>query len=245
MSTIATSEIRIGRFTSSEIHRLCGFGKDKVSPSVALESYAREKAMEKRLGRPLSLVKHSRATLWGNFVEARVHELLDTSYSSAPTVTIVHPEYDFWAGSPDNRRERERVVCDTKCYEPENFACYVDMLTLAQPSNNTDLFKKEYAKEYWQLVSNACILGFDKIEAIVYMPYFSELEEIRMMAQNYEDHDAHQYRFIYQSPYYELPYLPDNGHYKNLNIFQFEVPQSDKDFLTSRVVIAGELLNKQ
>lgn len=32
-----------------------------------------------------------------------------------------------------------------------------------------------------------------------------------------------------------LAYLPDGGHYKNLNIFRFEVPIADKEFLTERI----------
>ena len=75
------------------------------------------------------------------------------------------------------------------------------------------------------------------------MPYFSELEDIRTMAENYDGGDQWKYRFIVESPDAELPYLPDGGYYKNLNKFEFEVPKEDKDFLTERVELAIELLN--
>lgn len=32
-----------------------------------------------------------------------------------------------------------------------------------------------------------------------------------------------------------LPYLPENGYYKNLNKFEFEVPKDDIDLSTERM----------
>jgi hypothetical protein len=79
-------------------------------------------------------------------------------------------------------------------------------------------------------------------EAISYMPYLSELDEIRDMAANYEGEDQWHYRFITESPSAFLPYLPDGGYYQNLNRFEFVVPQEDIDALTARVMLAKNLL---
>jgi hypothetical protein len=40
----------------------------------------------------------------------------------------------------------------------------------------------------------------------------------------------------------ELPYLQDDGYYKNINIIRFEVPEADKLLLTKRVLEAGKYL---
>jgi hypothetical protein len=75
------------------------------------------------------------------------------------------------------------------------------------------------------------------------MPYESELEEIREMAENYDGNDQWKYRFIAESHKSALPYLPNKGYYKNLNIFEFKVPEEDKKALTERVLMAIQLLN--
>jgi len=69
------------------------------------------------------------------------------------------------------------------------------------------------------------------------------LEEIRKSASEYSAPDQWKYRFIYENAKTELPYLPDgNKYYKNLNIYRFTIPQSEKDALTSRVLEAQKLL---
>jgi len=82
-------------------------------------------------------------------------------------------------------------------------------------------------------------------EAISFMPYENELEELREMANAYEGADVWKYRFIFDSDKSALPYLPDskNCKFKNLNKFEFEVPQKDIDELTAAVESAIELRN--
>ncbi len=223
--------LRCGNFTSSQVYRLTGAPKP-------YDTYIKEKNIERKLGRTLGMDKGSRSTLWGSFVQHRVHELLPLSYEFLADITIQHPTIPYWVGTPDNVKRIEGVVGDTKCLEPKAFCEYVDVLQ----QGDTELFKKEHPDKYWQLISNACILGYNIIEAIVYMPYQSELPEIRELANTYVGLDFYKYRFIVEAPECELPYLPDNGHYKNLNVFRFDVPPADKQLLTNAILKAGTQL---
>lgn len=237
--SIHENKIRVGNFTSSSIHKLMTLATDKVSFGKPALTYIAEKNLERKLCRSLEIEKSSRATLWGKFLEQRVHDLIGLDYEMCGSITVQHPSISFWVGSPDDKNIKESVVGDTKCYEPKNFAEYIDVLK----KGDTELFKREFPKEYWQLLSNAIILGMKYIEPKVYMPYKSEIPEIREMAENADGPDQFKYRFIAEAPIVELAYLPDNNlYYKNLNIFRFEAPKADKDALTEKVEAAGKLL---
>lgn len=264
--SILNNEIRVGRFTSSQIYRLVGAGSrdmtaeelamrpksgkgssvktiaDPLILSATAQEYIAEKNAEIELGRSLTIEKQGRSALWGHFHEQRVHDILPPSYRLIGKKTEAHPKYPFWAGSPDNDCKSLSIVGDIKCYEPKKFKEYVDCLILCVV-NGIDLFKENFPQEYWQLISNACILDMDKISPIVYMPYFSELEEIRQSVRDLEDEDdKRKYGFIANAHYNELPWLPDGGRYKNLNQFVFEAPKEDKDFLTGMVLMAAQKL---
>lgn len=234
------NDIRTGKFTSSNIHKLMktdksgrGFGKPAIT-------YIEEKRIEIKLGRSLDLDNYSRAMTWGLFLENRVYSLLsDLSYQLVSKDTIVHKTINRWAGTPDLIVNNKKIS-DIKCYQPKNFALYTDAIL----TKDVELLKKEFPQEYWQLVSNAIICNVDYAEAITYMPYKSELNEIREEALNYEGLDMWKYRFIYEEPDDNLPYLPNNGYYKNLNIFTFKVPSKDKLLLTQKVKKATKLLDK-
>lgn len=250
MSSITENELRIGRFTSSNMHKLMSNNKDKSSFGVPGLTYINEKKLELKMGRSLSIEKYSRSTLWGHFLEQRVHDMLPKEYESIGKVTLQHQTIKEWSGSPDNRNLIHSIVGDTKCFEPKAFAEYVDNLTEAIGKSTlegqTDFFKEQHPEEYWQLISNAIITGMKYIEAIVYMPYESELKEIAQEAEDYDNFDQYKYKFIADCAAYsksELPYLPDNGYYRNINRFLFEVPKKDVDLLTGRVLKAIELLN--
>lgn len=267
--SILNNEIRVGSFTSSPIHRLTGFGKramtaeelaarpksgvgsavktieDPNTLSNEALNYIAEKNLERKIGRSLSVEKQTRATLWGHYMEQRVHDKLPTSYRLIGKKTVAHPTIPNWVGSPDNDCKAESVVGDIKCYEPKNFCEYVDCLTLANEKNDISIFRDNFPQQYWQLISNACILGMDNIEAIVYIPYFSELQEIRESVIDLDsDDDKKKYGFIAYSSYNELPYIADGCAYKNLNIFRFVAPKEDKEFLSNRITTAGKLLIK-
>jgi hypothetical protein len=242
--SILENKIRVGAFTSSEIHRLMSNNKQGTAFGAPGISYIAEKNLERKLGRSLDLGKGSNATLWGQFLEQRVHDLMPVGYELMSKVTMPHPEYkDIWVGSQDNVVREESCVCDTKCYEPQKFAEYNDALIKAKATGDLSEWKKDYAKEYWQLISNACIWGFKYIEVILYMPYESELVEIKQAAIDYEDTDQWKYRFIYETDNSGLAYLPDgNAYYKNLNVYRFEAPEADKEALKERVLLAAKEL---
>ena len=68
----------------------------------------------------------------------------------------------------------------------------------AEYKTDIENLKKEYPKEYWQLVSNSWILGTKNAEAILYLPYVTELPIIADMAANWEDLST-QWRYKYIS----------------------------------------------
>jgi hypothetical protein len=224
MESILENQIRIGRVSSSQAYRLLG------TPALR-KTYIKELMFERKMKRKLSLGKSTNSTNWGLFLEQFVHEKLSLDYITQAQTTISHPECEWWVGSPDTMNPIEKIVADIKCFEPLNFCNYLECLE----QNSTEVFKKEYPKEYWQLISNADILGFDKIQVILYMPYEKDLEKIRNMAAAYDEYDAYKYRFIYELPTSQLACLPDDSEYKDLNIFTFEVPTTDRDNLRSAI----------
>lgn len=232
---------RVGNFTSSQIYRLCASDKSG-KPTAAFYTYVKEKMFERKLGRSLEVGAYSQSMAWGKFLEKRVNDNLPLEYTLISKTTYTHPKYNFWSGSPDFIVQGKKVS-ELKCFEPKNFASYVSALL----TKDTEIIKAEHPKEYWQIVSNAIIQNVPKGEAIVYMPYASEMEEIRSLA---EDVDYLQkvglmpweVRFITEKSDYQMAVLPDDSVFSNLNIFEFEIPQEDIIFLTKRVLMAQELL---
>ena len=107
---------------------------------------------------------------------------------------------------------------------------------------------KDGEKYYWQLVSGACITGAKWAELIVFLPFQNQLQEIRDSVQDENIvpiDQMYQYLWIKNSNDEELVYLPNEGcRYSNIHIIRFEVPESDKIALTTRVIEAGKLLIK-
>jgi len=245
MENILNNSIRIGRVTSSQASRLMGditaaAAKRGETIPTAAKTYIKEMIYERKLGRSLGLGKSTNSTNWGNFLEQFVHqhEGIGLGYIIDSSTTLPHPTINGWVGSPDMKDLNRSVVADIKCFEPLNFCQYIEAL-----EQGIEVFKSEYPKEYWQLISNSIILGVDNIEAIVYMPYEKDLEDIRNEAAAYDEYDKHKYRFIYELPAYQLPCLPISSSYKDLNIFTFAAPQADKDLLTAKVIEALKMVD--
>lgn len=240
---------RIGNFTSSEIVALVSTAKDGKSFGKPALTYIDECNMERRLGRSLDSEQSAKPLTWGKVLEKRVFELLGTQYKESTQETLLHPLYDCWAGSPDGLKFDEgQTVYDIKSpITLKSFCQLVDPLynglTGVDAMNTIRENHKDGEKYYWQLVSNAIITKSKFAELIVYVPYKSELEEIRDFVNNYNG-DANKVAWIHFSADNELPYLHDGGHYKNLNIIRFEIQQSDIILLTEKVIKAGELLIK-
>jgi hypothetical protein len=242
MHNITLNEKRVGRFTSSEIARLMKVARDKVGFGEPALSYIAEKNIERRLGRSLNVESNAKPLSWGKLVEQRVFDLLGTEYSLCSSETIEHPIHsELWSGSPDMQKHDEGgTVVDIKCpITLKSFCVFSDC-------NNIDEVREMHddgEKYYWQLVSNAILTGSKYAELIVYCPYQSELVHIRDMASNFYG-DQNKVAWVNWSNDEDLPYLPDGGYYKSIKIIRFEVPQSDKNLLTIKVLAASMMLQK-
>lgn len=234
------NKLRIGNFTSSDIHALTTSGKEKGSFGKLALTYIEEKNMERLLGRSLDTETSSKALDWGKVLEGRAFELLGLEYSLQSDVTLQHPKYPFWVGSPDGiKHAKQNAVIDIKCpFTLKSYCIFAECKTIEEVVNN----HPDGDKYHKQLVSNAAILGLKNAELIIHMPYKSELYEVRKMAQYV---DPKKYYWIANSEDNQLPYLPDGGYYQNFHKIHFEIPQSDFDFLEERVKLAGEKLIQQ
>lgn len=257
------NEIRNGNFTSSEIVALTGIAKRdatdaelaslkltnpkskaklvedlSILPKPAL-TYIRNKNWERKSKRSLSTGTNGRACWWGKVAELKAFNVLPTEYSLSSQITEFHPYIENWCGSKDGLKHDEGLtVYDIKCpFALESFFTFCDCTTIED-------VREQHAdgeKYFWQLVSNACITGAKYAELIVYCPYKNELEDIKELASNYTE-DLNKVAWINFAQDEDLPYLERNGDYQNIHIIRFEVSESDKLFLESRVLKAGELL---
>ncbi len=272
------SKIRNGNITSSECVALLSMGTRDMTdeelkaykeanpkgrkttiecwPGKAAITYINQCNMERRLGRSLDGELDAKPTNWGKFVEPLLFSLLDGGYTYNSNDTLVHPELDYWVGTPDGFKLTEnKTVADAKCpFTLESFCNlvgplyegyegweamkalregYTDKQGMTHPPH------KDAEKYYWQLVSNACIDDCSHAELIIYCPYESELQVIQAQAVQSGDPMAY---FIANSPKKALPYLKDDGFYRNINIISFEIPLSDKELLTNYIKKAGKYL---
>lgn len=233
---------RIGNFTSSQVYRLCATNKNGTISS-AFYTYVEEKMYERKLDRSVEMGAYSQSMAWGNFLEKRVNDSLGMEYSLISKTTFTHPKYNYWTGSPDFIVQGVKIS-ELKCYEPKNFVSYATALAM----KDTEFIKENHPKEYWQIVSNAIINQLPKGEAILYMPYASEMEEIRELAENSDYLNSigmqpWEVRFIVEKSNSQLAVLPDESELSNLNFFEFNIPQEDAEFLTKRVLMAEKILN--
>jgi len=258
---------RISNFTSSQMYRLVGLGTRNATKEEIAEfkkenpksqkktikcentfdekayTYIEEKIYEKALKRSIDTGAYSQSMAWGKFLEKRVNDNLGMEYSLISKTTFSHPKYDFWTGSPDFVVQNIKDA-ELKCYEPKNFASYATALL----TENTEIIKEKHPKEYWQIISNSIILGVPKGEAILYMPYESEMDEVRELAENPEYLQQigmmpWEVRFIVEKSNSQLAVLPDDSSFPNLIKFEFDIPVKDAEFLTKRVLMASKILN--
>ena len=230
-------------------------------PSIlndAAFEYIEEKNMERRLGRSLSTETNARPLTWGHVCERQAFETLGTDYKLCSDVTLDHPEIAFWRGSPDALKFDEGgTVGEIKCpMTMKSFCQLVD--PLYHGFSGTEAMNairngwkdksglnhkphKDAEKYYWQIVSNAILSGSKYGELIVYCPYESELEALREIVNNW-DGNQNPLAWINFSENSELPYLLDDGFYKNLNIIRFEIPIEDRILMKVKIEMAGKML---
>jgi hypothetical protein len=216
---------RIGHFTSSKVGRLM------MTPAKR-STYIDEVRMERKLKRPLDIDTTARPLSWGNLVEGYVFDKkLGLEYKLTSSDVIKHPTIEWWSGSPDGMREN--CVMDIKCPMTMKSFCQLSEMTI-------DTFKKEEPEYYWQLVSNAILLGVEYAELIVFCPEYEDLPNIIHKAQNIDSPEQYKYYWIAQANYDELPYLTPESEYKSLFKLEFKVPEQDKTDLTNAIIQANQ-----
>jgi hypothetical protein len=241
-------ELRYGNFTSSTIVALTSNPTAKAAKEGAIFgapalTYIKEKNYERRLGINLNTDSNAKPLSWGNLCEYRIIDLMPLlDYRITSKTTDTHQTINYWRGSKDARKDDEGgTVVDFKCpITRKSFCELVEPLYNGLSGNDAINYIRENHsdgdKYYWQLVSNAIINDCKQAELIVYMPYLSELPIIQELAIQQE------VKWIQYADISELPYLLDEGYYKNVNVIRFEILQEDKDFLTNRVLEAGKYL---
>lgn len=238
---------RNGNFTSSEIVALTKKDKKGEFGASAL-TYIEETNFERRLGRSLTTEVDARPLTWGKLLEIMAFDELGLDYILSSTQTDVHPKIPYWVGSKDGiKLDEGRTVIDIKSpFTLKSFCQLVQPLYLGMTGMAAMDWVRENHKDgdkfYWQLVSNAVLNNCQFAELIPFMPYKSQIEEIRLRAQQVPAELMSKHYWIAMANDDDLPYLPDGGYYKNLNKIRFEVPQADKDLLESLVLKGGKFL---
>jgi len=239
IESILDNVVRVGNFTSSEIWKLMKNGRGVNGLGEKALTYISEKNLERRLGLSLKQDVHTRPIAWGNLCEMYVHEnKLGIEFESVGKLTLQHPTIAFWKGSPDFICKSKQIICEAKAYERKRFAEYADSIM----SNDVSQLRENHEEEYWQLVSNAIILGYNKIQPLLFIPYKSELPKIREFAANIDTADQWKYKYIADADDSELPYILDKGYYENVVKAVFEIPSEDIKALTDRVLLCGTML---
>ncbi|MFK7947830.1 MAG: hypothetical protein AB8G11_09580 [Saprospiraceae bacterium] len=257
---MSESKNRNGNFSSSAIYKLCSKGRGSLTlenVGASYTTYIKEKKREKKLKRGINSKAFTRPLIWGIICELYVFERkLNTSFSNMNNVgRLSHSEIENWTGIPDTFRKKELVVGDIKC--PSSLIKFCDLIE--DSKDGVEVFKKNTNEYYWQLVSNSILTGVSKAELLFYVPYLSELEQIRDFVEGLDENDLpidmelHQIQWIaneinayvaFGKKPISIPYLPDDSDYKDFNQFVFDIPKEDEVFLTERVKMAVAELKK-
>lgn len=242
METSITKNVaRIGSFTSSEIWKLMTRAKDGKSPGKPFLDYVAEKNMERRLGRSVDSESNAKPLIYGKLVEHRVFDILGLEYRLCSQETIVHETIPYWCGSPDGEKhDGTKTVLEIKSpMTLKSFCQFVD-------SGNIDCIRenhKDGEAYFWQCISNAILLDCQFAELIVYAPFLKELPAIRELASDYKG-NANRVAWVNFAEDDELPWIPNSGHYNNINIFRWQIEQADRYALTNSVLAAGTMLEE-
>jgi len=257
---MSENKTRNGNFSSSSIYKLCSKGRGTASienVGASFNTYVKEKRREKKLKRSINSKVFTRPLIWGIVCELYIFaKKLNTSFSDMNNVgRLTHTEFNQWTGIPDTFRRKDLVVGDIK--SPSSLIKFCDLIESSE--KGLECFKSNHPDYYWQLVSNAILTGVDKAELLFYIPYLSELKLIKEFVVNIQEEDlpldlelfqiewiSHEINAYieFQKKPLSIPYLPNDCEYKDFNVFTFNVPQEDKEFLTDRVKMAIKELNE-
>lgn len=236
---------RVARLTSSNAYLFIVPGKGEYGFGAGAITYINNKKKELEYGRGITLPINKQDILWGKLWEVWVHWQLGSEYELIIDRTTVHPKYSFWSGSEDFQVKIDGgCISELKSYQLSNHYDYVKCLQ----KECIDTFKKEYASEYWQIISNSCIHGTKYGEAIAFMPTEKNLIEMRQLLEEsdyVEKHlkdDPFKYKWVWDKDLWDLPFIPNHSTFPSIVKFRFEVPDEDKIFLTGKMIKAGKLL---
>lgn len=224
---------RIATFSSSRGYHLMTSDNKGTGFGAPALKYIKQICHEIKLGRSITNEAEAKQTSWGTFLETRVFNLLDTSYQNTTKQgRLFHPEIKHYSGVPDFLSGFD-TVCDCKC--SFNMEKFCDKMAALEDYGT---FKEEFPADFWQLVSNLVLLRangleINFIEAINYVPYLSELPDIRMAAEGDKS-----MRWLEYTMDNGLPWIPSCSYYKNINIHRFRVMERDVEEWTARIRLA-------
>jgi len=155
-NTEAWHQIRLGRFTASEIYRLMSLPKAEHARkagklSEAGYSYVLEKVAETLTGQPKQQ-GYAFPLVWGMEHEAEAVEFFESKTGKQTTQTGFYPYTDHAGGSPD-REVGDDEILEIKC--PYDSARQIDYLMLTTESD----LKAEFPQYYWQCQANLLFTG--------------------------------------------------------------------------------------
>lgn len=141
---------RCGKFTSSEIHKLTGKGRNGDFFGLVAKSYIMSKAAEILTGEPANQRASTMAMEWGNAHEFEAITKYQEQYGTCEYFGGENPQFfsytPFSGGSPDGLTKNE--VIEIKC--PFNSSEHLQHMML----KDADALK-DYAPEYyWQMTAN-------------------------------------------------------------------------------------------
>lgn len=229
---------RTATFSSSSAYRLMTKNKAGTGFGAPALKYIKQTRQEIKLGRSIKNEFEAKQTSWGTFLEKRVfRKLLDSSYQDVTNDgRLFHPKIKHYSGIPDFLKDLD-TVCDCKCpFNPEKFCDKMEAL------EDYGTFKEQFPEDFWQLISNTVLLRANGIyikymEAINYVPYLSELPDIRIDADGRKS-----MRWLDYHTDSMLPWLPDGGHYKNINIHRFTPMERDIEEWTDVITLSVDTL---
>lgn len=241
--SVKENKNRIGAISSSKAHLLMAKGTGKKDFSVACYTYLDGLKRERRFGKSLDEDFYSRPTSWGNMMEKYVSDnKISFEFKHIGDTTFNHQQVNGWVGTPDFIGAD--TVAELKCYYPDKFTSYAECLEL----ESVEDLKKNFKAEYWQIVSNTCVLDLEYGAACLFMPKQDDIMNVAKYVEDYDGSDAWKYRFIHEEIVADpdnpsIPFIPTESTYKDFYFFKFKIPQEDKEILTERIKLGIDYIN--
>lgn len=239
---------RIGRPTSSKAGVIAKKGRGAFGFGDAGITYLNKKRAERFLGRSTDTGQYAKQLYWGKCLEYVAFEKkVPREYDVISKETVVHPDYSFWSGSPDFEVPGLKVA-EIKCYYPDNFFAYSEAIQL----RNVDNLRENFPEEYWQIVSNAILLGYDYGVAMAYMPTLEDLKALRhrisetdFIRNQFPGEEEWKFKFISEDDIETLPWIAPESNWPDYHEFEFFIPSADIVYITKRFLDAEKYISGQ